>query len=430
MTDDGNRAQGGQRMTREHNWADNHTFNCVRVHRPDSIDDVRRLVAGASRIRAMGARHSFNGIADSPGDLLDLSGIDPDLAIDRERQTVTIGAATRYGVLARELQNRGWALHNMASLPHVSVAGAVATGTHGSGDAHGNLATAVAALELVTATGDRITVRRGDAGFDGMVVGLGAFGIVVRVTLDIQPSFTMRQDAFSDLPWASCIDDFDAVMAAAYSVSIMTSWSGSTVSRLWLKTRIESDAPVTVSMAHLGAVATTDTSATGTPESIARLNPFGVAGPWSERLPHFRPDVEPGPLAQIQSEYMLPRAQAGAALALLRAIGERIDQHLYATEVRTMRGDALWLSPSYGHDSVALHFTWKREPDEVVAITTEIEAMLLPLGARPHWGKLMHARAERIAPLYPRMAAFRALAEAHDPGGKFRNRFLADHVFG
>jgi alditol oxidase len=273
-------------------------------------------------------------------------------------------------------------------------------------------------------------VRRGDPGFDGMVVGLGAFGIVVRVTLDIQPTFDMRQDAFAGLPWPSCIANLDAIMAAAYSVSLMTSWSGSTVSRVWLKSRLADGAPVHVSLAHLGAAATADASATGAADSTARLNPFGVAGPWSERLPHFRPDAEPGPLEQIQSEYMVPRAQAGAALGLLRAVGERIDRHLYASEIRTMKGDALWLSPSYGHDSVAIHFTWKRVPDAVHLLATEIEAMLLPLGARPHWGKLLHARADRLAPLYPRMAAFQELARSHDPSGKFRNEFLDAHVFG
>ena len=121
-------------MTREHNWADNYTFKAVRIHRPTTIDDVRRLVSGSAKIHAIGARHSFNGIADSPGDLVDLSNLDPEFVIDREQQTVTVGAATSYGMLASHLQTHGWALHNMASLPHISVAGAIATGTHGSGD--------------------------------------------------------------------------------------------------------------------------------------------------------------------------------------------------------------------------------------------------------------------------------------------------------
>ena len=416
-------------MTREHNWADNYTFKAVRIHRPTTLDDVRRLVSGSAKIRAIGARHSFNGIADSPGNLVDLGNLDPEFVIDREQKTVTVGAATSYGMLASHLQTHGWALHNMASLPHISVAGAIATGTHGSGNKNGNLSTAVAGLSLVTATGDLVEIQRGAAGFDGVVVGLGAFGVVVRVTLHIQPTFDLRQDAFADLPWMAALSNLDAIMSAAYSVSLMTSWAGRTVGRLWLKTRLADGAPIDVTAAHLGATPTADATATGAADAIGRLNLFGIPGPWSERLPHFRPDAQPGPLEQIQSEYMVPRTQARAALAKLRAIGDRIDRHLYITEIRSIARDGLWLSPSYGHDSVAIHFTWKREPDAVDAITTEIEEILLPLGARPHWGKLMHARADRLARLYPRMPEFRALARSYDPDAKFRNEFLDKHVF-
>ena len=417
-------------MTREHNWADNHTFSAGCIYRPGSVDEIRRLVAQSSRIHAIGARHSFNGVADSPGDLIDLGSIDPAFLIDPERRTVSVGAGTNYGVLAAYLQRRGWALHNMASLPHVSVAGAIATGTHGSGDRLGNLATAAAALDIVCATGDLITVRRTDPGFDGAVVALGALGIVTRVTLDIQPAFTMRQDAFEGLPWAAVLSDFDAVMSAGYSVSLMTSWSGPTVPRWWIKTRPTDGSQEAPPAAHFGVALATEPSARATSEAMQRLNLFGVAGPWSERLPHFRPDAELGPAGHLQSEYMVPRAQATAAIASLRAIADRIDRSLWVTEIRSMTGDALWLSPSYGDDRVAIHFSWIREPGAVEAMTAEIEAMLRPLGARPHWGKIMHARAGQLAPLYPKLPAFRDLARSYDPGGKFRNAFLDVHVFG
>jgi alditol oxidase len=417
-------------MTCQHNWADNYTFSAARIHRPVSVDEVRGIVAQSSRIRALGARHSFNGIADSPGELIDLGGIAPGFLIDPEQRTVTVGAGTDYGVLAGYLRGADWALHNMASLPHISVAGGTATGTHGSGDRLGNLATAVAALEIVCATGDLVTIRRGDAGFEGAVVALGAIGIVTRVTLDIQPEFEMRQDAFEGLPWTTVLSDFDAVMSAGYSVSLMTSWSGPSVTRLWIKTRLTSGASVAVSAAHLGAAPTSQPSARATPEATQRLNPFGVPGPWSERLTHFRRDVMPGPPGHLQSEYMVPRTQATAAIARLRAIGDRIDRHLWATEIRSMASDALWLSPAYGDDRIGIHFSWLREPEAVELMTNEIEATLLPLGARPHWGKIMHARAEQLAPLYPKLPAFRELARSYDPQGKFRNEFLDVHVFG
>jgi len=394
------------------------------------VDEVRGIVARSSRIRAIGTRHSFNGLADSAGDLIDLGGIDPGVVIDPERRVVTAGAGTNCGVLADYLHRAGWALHNMASLPHISIAGATATGTHGSGDRLGNLSTAVAALDIVSATGDLITVRRGDPGFDGAVVALGALGVVTRVTLDIQPEFGMRQDAFEGLPWRTVLSDFDAVMSTGYSVSLMTSWSGPAVTRLWIKTRLVDRAPGTVSVAHLGAAPAAQPSAVATPEVMQRLYPFGVPGPWSKRLPHFRPEVAPGPAGHLQSEYMVPRANATTAIAILRSIGDRIDRHLWATEIRTMAGDGLWLSPSYGADHVSIHFSWRRELDAVKAMTAEIEAMLLPFGARPHWGKIMHAGAEQLAPLYPKLSAFRDLARSYDPGGKFRNEFLDVHVFG
>jgi alditol oxidase len=413
-------------MMREHNWADNHTFAAGAIHRPASIEEVRRLVARGRRVRALGARHSFSGIADSPGELIDLGNLAPDYRIDPEQRTVTVGAGVTYGALAGHLQQAGWALHNMASLPHVTVGGAIATGTHGSGDRLGNLATAVAALEMVGAGGDVLTLRRADPGFDGAVVALGALGVVTRVTLDIEPSFTVRQDAFEGLEWDALLSDLDGVMSAGYSVSLMTSWSGPTVSRWWIKTRLTESAPPIPDGVALAA----HPSVRATPESLQRLTPFGVSGPWSERLPHFRPDVEVGPSGHLQSEYMVPRPLATAAIARLRAIGDRIDRHLWATEIRSMTGDGLWLSPAYGDDRIAIHFSWLRELEAVAALTAEIEAMLIPLGARPHWGKIMHARAAELAPLYPRLAAFRDLVRTYDPDGKFRNDFIETHVFG
>ena len=416
-------------MHRERNWSGNTIFEARRIHRPTSVDEVRRIVSASPKIHAIGARHSFNGVADSSGDLIDLSGVDPRITIDPDRRTVTVGAGTNYGVLAAHLHTNRWALHNMASLPHITIAGAVSTGTHGSGDKSGALPTAVAGLEMVTATGDLVELRRGQAGFDGIVVGLGAFGVITRVTLAIEPTYEVRQDAFEGLPWATVLADLDAVTSAASSFSLMTFWSGETISRLWLKTRLIDGHPLEVSAAHLGARPASTPLAVSPGDSPVTLTPFGIPGPWFERLIHLGADQEPGPLEQIQSEYLVPRANAPAAFAKLRAIGDRIDRRLFISEIRTMAGDELWLSPAYGGDTVAIHFTWKWEPDAVAALTAEIEELLLPLGGRPHWGKVIHTPAARLAPLYPRMQAFRDLARYYDPDGKFRNAFLDRHVF-
>jgi xylitol oxidase len=418
-------------MPPEQNWAYNHTFSARAIHRPESIDEVRHVVAAAHRIHAVGSRHSFNGIADSAGALIDLGGIDPEFVIDPDRRTVTAGAGANYGVLAAWLHPQGWALHNMASLPHVTIGGATATGTHGSGDRLPTLSAAVAELEIVTATGDMHVVRRGDRYFDGMVVSLGTLGVVTRIALDIQPAFSMRQDAFEGLEWDTMLADLDAVMSAGYSVSLLTKWSGPAVTRLWIKTRLEHDAPAEVSAEHLGATPAVQVSPNVTLTGLAALNPFGgMPGPWSERLPHFRPGVDPGTVGHLQSEYMLPRTRAAEAISLLRAMSDRIDPHLLTSEIRSMTADDLWLSPAHGRDTIAIHFSWARDLEIVPVISAEIERMLLPLGGRPHWGKIIHTKAEGLAPLYPRLAEFRELAQSMDPGGKFRNAFLCAHVFG
>jgi alditol oxidase len=415
----------------EMNWARNHVFRARRILRPRALGELQEIVRSSPRVHAIGARHSFNDVADCTDTLVDLSDMEDEIEIAADGQTAVVGAGASYGAVAAVLHARGYALHNMGSLPHITIAGATATGTHGSGDRNGSLATAVAALELVDARGELVTVRRGEPDFDGMVVGLGAFGIITRVTLDIQPSFLVRQDAFVRLPWDTLLSRLDEVFSCAYSVSVMTKWSGDHVDRLWLKTRVEDQGAQEVTAAHLGVVPGAPHASAVTEDVPARLNPFGgVPGPWSERLAHFRPDHDPGTNEQIQSECLVPRRNAATAIEAVRHLAARIDPLLITTEIRTVAADGLWLSGSYGEDAVGVHFTWKRDAGQVAAITREIEDLLIPLGGRPHWGKLMHARAAVLAPLYPRMDAFRALVQRRDPGGRFRNAFLERHVFG
>ena len=328
-------------MRSEQNWSGNYTFEAQSVHRPASVDEVRRIVSASTKIHAVGARHSFNGVADSSGDLIDLSGIDPQITVDRDRRTVTVGAAATYSLLAAELHGLGWALHNMASLPHISVAGAVSTGTHGSGDRHGALPTAVAGLQMVTASGDLIEVGRGQGGFDGIVVGLGAFGVITRVTLDIEPSYDMRQDAFEGLSWATVLADLDAITSSASSFSLMTFWSGETVSRLWIKTRLTDGYTGEVSAAHLGARPASTPIALGPDDGPVTLTSFGIPGPWFERLIHLPPDHQPGPSEQIQSEYLI---RARTPLLRLRSCGRATASTCTCSSAKS----AQWLETDYG----------------------------------------------------------------------------------
>jgi xylitol oxidase len=410
------------------NWAANLTYRAAGPHRPASLEQVQELVAGASRLRVLGSRHSFNDIADAD-ELLVLDGLAGEVAVDHQAGTVSVPAAMRYGELAGRLRAEGLALANLASLPHISVGGAVATATHGSGDANGNLATAVAGLELVGGTGELLTASRGDPDFDGLVVGLGALGAVTRLTLDVEPDYQVRQRAFEGLPWSRLFDHFDEVTAAGYSVSLFTRW-GEAVDQVWVKSRVTAE-PEAVREELFGAV-----PATQDRHPILGLDPvnctrqLGVPGPWSDRLPHFRMGFTPSSGEELQSEYHLPRAAAVAALQALRELAGVVRPVLQVTELRTVAADRLWTSPQHGRDTLSVHFTWHQDWPAVRAVLAEIEAALAPFGARPHWGKLFLAQAADLAPRYERLGDFAGLAGRLDPRGVFVNDWLRRHVLG
>jgi alditol oxidase len=402
------------------NWGGNVRYRAAHIVAPETLEEAQQLVASSARVRPLGTRHSFNRLPDTEGTLVHLGSLPPDPVIDTDAMTVTVGGATRYGVVARYLEDNGLALHNMGSLPHISVAGAVSTGTHGSGDRLGTLSSAVRGLQFIGPSGELVEVGAGDPGLPGMVVGLGAFGPITRVTLAVQPSYRMRQDAYLDLPWQRLTDDPDAVFAAAYSVSLLTRWTAPAVEHVWLKSRL--DEPI-ADAGRLGV----RLAPGGTPDN---MNPFGVEGPWCTCLPHFRLDRVPSLGAEIQTEYLVPRDRAVEAIGALREIGGLIDDVLAMSELRSVAADELWLSPATGRDSLGIHFTFRRDPEGVARVLPEIEARLLPLDARPHWGKLFHAGADVLAARYPRMADWRNLVAAHDPDGKFSGRFLERHVTG
>jgi xylitol oxidase len=411
------------------NWAGNHTYRATRLHQPSSLDELRAIVAHAPKIHALGSRHCFNDIADS-AELVTLKGLDQGIEIDRSASTVTVNAGIRYGDLARALEREGLALHNMASLPHISVGGAVATATHGSGDKLGNLATAVAALELVTSDGDILRVSRGDDDFAGMVVGLGALGVVTRLTLDVQPSYLVRQEIFEHLAWDVLYDQFDAVMASADSVSLFLDY-GEDVGQVWLKSRVDPENPRPRPDHLLGAAAATRALhpvPTLTAESCTEQ--LGVPGSWADRLPHFRMEAVPASGDELQTEYMVPRRRAVEALRAVRDLAPAIQPHLLISEIRTIAADDLWLSMAYKTDTVGIHFSWKPDPDAVNGLLPLLEAALAPFGARPHWGKLFVATARDLEPRFECLPDFRRLAGRLDRRGAFRNAFLERHVFG
>jgi alditol oxidase len=412
---------------RRTNWAGNITFGASGFHRPSSVPELQHLVAGARRVRALGTGHSFNAIADTPGDLVSVAGLPRLIEVDTADASVTVGAGLAYGEVAAGLNAAGRALHNLGSLPHISVAGACATGTHGSGERNGNLATAVSAVEMITADGDLVTVSRdGDpARFSGVVLGLGALGVVTRLTLDTLPAFEVRQYVYDDLPLEQVTGHFDEIVGSAYSVSLFTDWRGPRFRQAWLKRRTDATDSWAPEPRWMGG-----RLADGPRNPVPGLDPahcteqLGVPGPWHHRLPHFRPEFIPSSGDELQSEYLLPRESALEALHALRSIADRIAAVLQICEVRTVAADGLWLSPSYQRDSVAFHFTWIKDWAAVGPVLGEIERCLAPMRARPHWGKLFRTSPEAMPGLYPRFDDFRQLMRCYDPAGKFRNDLL------
>ncbi|MEN9935204.1 MAG: hypothetical protein RLZZ387_1783 [Chloroflexota bacterium] len=410
------------------NWAGNLAYSAARLHTPETVDEVRAIVRGSHKARALGSRHSFNQVADTPGDLIALDRLGRVVALDRERGTVTVEGGMRYGQLGAYLHAEGYALHNMASLPHISVAGAVATATHGSGDGNGNLATAVAAMELVTADGEVVALSREEHGdlFRGAVVGLGALGVVTKLTLDIEPTFDVAQEMYLRLPLGELYRHFDAIMAAAYSVSLFTDWHPEHVGRVWLKRRVAPGEALEWPQTFYGALRASEGE--GPAENWTEAG--GIPGPWHERLPHFRMGFTPSSGDELQSEYFVPREHAVAALRGVGELREQVRPHLMASEVRSVAGDALWLSPGYRGAYIGLHFTWKQDWDGVQRVLPRIEEVLEPLGAVPHWGKLFTMAPQRLRAGFERMGDFQALLRSFDPRGVFRNPFLETYIFG
>jgi xylitol oxidase len=411
----------------ERNWAGNYTYRAEKLHRPTTIEQVQEIVANAASVHVLGSRHSFNDIADS-SELISLENLSADVVVDHQAHTVSLGGGVKYGNLAKTLNEEGVALHTLASLPHISVAGAVATATHGSGVTCGNLATAVAGLSIVTSGGEIIKASRGDPDFDGLVVGLGALGAVTRITLDVQPAYEVKQRVFEGLSWKALYDHFDEITSCGYSVSIFTRW-GETNEQVWVKSR--TDEPDLVEGDLFGAVA-----ATVDRNPIFELDPtsctpqLGRPGLWSDRLPHFRMGYTPSSGQEIQSEYLFPRRHAMGAIEAVHALAEGMRPILLVSEIRRVAADRLWMSMNYEEDSVGIHFTWKREPEAVQEMVAQIEDALTPFEARPHWGKVFHADAAAIAPLYKRHSDFVRLVERLDPRGAFRNSWLKARVLG
>lgn len=414
------------------NWAGNLVYGTERVHAAESEAEVQQFVKQHSQMKVLGTRHCFNDIADTSSEFLSLKPQDKVIALDAKARTVTVEAGITYGQLSPYLHQKGFALHNLASLPHISVAGACSTATHGSGEKNGNLATAVSGLEIVTASGEiRALSRNKDREtFQGAVVGLGALGVMAKITLDVQPTFMMQQYVYQDLPLDQLKQNFDAIEGSAYSVSLFTDWRKPRFNEVWIKSRMDQGKFDARPVFYGAKLATRNLHPIEELSAENCTEQMGVPGPWYERLPHFRMGFTPSAGKELQSEYFVPRQHAVDAILAVERLHEMVSPHLLITEIRAIAADDLWMSPCYKQPCVTIHFTWKQDWPAVSKVLPVIERELAPFKARPHWGKLFVMSRDQLKQSYEKLPDFVTLCNQFDPGGKFRNDFLKRNIFG
>ena len=413
------------------NWAGNLTYSTDKVFYPKSVEEVQQLIKKLDKAKTLGTRHCFNDIADSKHNLISTKELNKVVSIDEQRKTVTVEGGIKYGELAPYIESKGFALHNLASLPHISVGGAITTATHGSGVKNGNLSSAVTGIEFVDAGGNVHALSKEKDGekFNAAVVGLGAIGVLTKVTLQLQPTFSVKQYVYEHLPMAQLKEHFEHIVSAGYSVSLFTDWQGDTINEVWIKA-IDSD-NFKAEPEFFGAKA-----ATKNMHPIAALSAenctdqMGVPGPWYERLPHFKMGFTPSSGVELQAEFFVPKQNAVDAIFAVAKLGKQVGPHLFITEIRTIAADDFWMSPCYKQDSVAIHFTLKQEIPEVMQLLPTIEKTLAPFKAKPHWGKLFIYTHADLLNRYEKMPAFLKMIKEYDPNGKFRNAFLDKNIYG
>jgi xylitol oxidase len=418
-------AHGERPAATKTNWAGNFTYSTDDLAMPATVAEVQKSVVGHAHPKALGARHSFNNIADSTDEQISLKKFDQ-IELDEENHTVKVGAGVTYGQLAPYIDARGFAVHNLASLPHISVVGACATGTHGSGSKNGNLSTAVRSMEIVTADGKLQTFSRATLGekFPGSVLGLGALGVITTITIAVQPKYDMTQNVFLDLPFSVLEHHLTDVFASGYSVSLFTDWQGGKATQVWIKRRLDSGEAKLGSDFYGARAATRKMHPIGDHSAEACTDQMGIVGPSYERLPHFKMNFTPSSGQEIQTEYFVPIEHGYEAIRAVEGLRDQITPHLFVTEFRTIAADDLWVSPCYKRASMTIHFTWKPEWPAVKALLPQIEAKLAPFQPRPHWAKMFTIPPAQIRGQYAKMNDFKALVASHDPTGKFRNAFL------
>ncbi|CAN5535222.1 FAD-binding protein [soil metagenome] len=414
------------------NWSGNLTYGTSNILYPETVAEVQSIVQQSRRIKALGSKHSFNNIADSSEKFISLERLNKIVSLDKTANSVTVEAGMRYGELAPYLHENGYALNNLASLPHITIAGAITTATHGSGIMNGNLSTGVSAIEFVNANGDLISLSKhyNSELFYGAVVGLGAIGILTKITLDLLPAFDMQQLVYLNLPLKELAQNFNAIATAGYSVSLFTNWKNKLINEVWIKNIVKPDQTSLALSDFFGAAAATKNMHPLENESAENCtDQMAVAGPWYERLPHFKMGFKPSAGEELQSEYFVDIAYAYDAIMAIEELHEKISPHFFVSEIRTIAADELWMSPCYHQTCVAIHTTWRREQEIVMQLLPLMEAQLEPFKPTPHWGKLFTMAPQVLQSRYNKLNDFKALVNSYDAEGKFRNDYLSKYLY-
>jgi xylitol oxidase len=444
----------------------------MEVVMPATIEELQRAVKDADKVRIYSPHRSFATVVDTDGVLICLDEItwdDSILQIDAHKRRVTCSAFMTCSDLAAYLEQQGWALQNLPSSLNISMAGAVIAGAHGSGDSCSMLATSVEAVDYVDADGCLVATTERDLPSSSLgaaadpalqALMLGSLGVLVQLTLRIEPRFHIRQDVYLNIPWksywkeaptftgtgntfqpatfdeAALIDD---VFAEAYSVSVFVGdWGSDYISQAWFKRKVP--------IAHDGHSGTLPPAARelfGGRLSSMTVHPIpsesgGACTAQGEpaasspfRLPHFNTSTSTAQRDdQLFSEYFLPREHAVDALRALRAIAIIIQPVLKVSELRSVSADEFWMSPHYRRPSFAISFVWSCNVKSAIKTLLHIERALMPFAPRPNWGSLFISFGPEIPLSLPSSAKYRSLLVSLDPTGKFRSHYVNRFVFG
>jgi FAD-linked oxidoreductase len=428
--------------TRWTNWARNQSCRPAEICRPDSLEALRRRVgearAAGRKLRLAGAGHSWSPLACTDGCLISLSRLDRVVEIDAAARTATVEAGMSMGRLVEALDEQGLALPTIGGMLRQSVGGTIATATHGTGAAYGNLATAVTRLESLTPAGELRSWTADASGFHGAVVSLGALGPVVRLTLQCEPAFGVRSEEYP-LPIEGLVRHLDQYLAEndyfqffdlvhterAYLFCMNRDAAGMAAKSRWRRLR-EWVAAGMETLSSSAAMWLTDKLPLAIPLSqkvalVTLLSGKTRLGRSFEVLSH-----ENIGFRYRELEVAIPRERAAEAVRAVRKMvkdqGLRVDMPI---TYRFVKADGLWLSPAYGRDTCYVSFaTARRDPAFVESFFDEAERLMRRFDGRPHWGKCFSSKREYFQRAYPKWQDFDALRARLDPERAYANDMI------